>query len=234
MLEELRTVCETHKRSSFWGLGSDYTEETCVVLTWLQFLSSNGMAIVVIVATLFFLHLFRWLEKATRKQEKSAKIEASDRPTVEYASVAEDELEGSNQRGLDIETSPIGINYVTAERAAELIGCITVQDATNFSASVQEGHYSKTSKECYKCKREGHLARDCGRPRCTNCGEFGHELRTCWRRYRIPTQAAQANFFMKEEDSALDDKIDDYGRRKIEDEPEPRKRGRPPDTQNMR
>ncbi|KAH6929717.1 hypothetical protein HPB50_020666 [Hyalomma asiaticum] len=44
---------------------------------------------------------------------------------------------------------------------------------------------------CLRCRRKGHIRRDCRVPRCVQCREFGHELKDCVRTYARVTGSRQ-------------------------------------------
>ncbi|KAH6936874.1 hypothetical protein HPB50_023816 [Hyalomma asiaticum] len=44
---------------------------------------------------------------------------------------------------------------------------------------------------CVRCRRKGHIRRDCRVPRCAQCREFSHELKDCVRTYARVTDSRQ-------------------------------------------
>ncbi|XP_072143792.1 uncharacterized protein [Dermacentor andersoni] len=44
---------------------------------------------------------------------------------------------------------------------------------------------------CLRCRRKGHIRRDCRVPRCSECREFGHEAQDCVRTYARVTGSTQ-------------------------------------------
>ena len=49
---------------------------------------------------------------------------------------------------------------------------------------------SRQNPQCHRCKRVGHIARNCRTVMCTNCNKFGHDSSQCWGNVsRSPQQA---------------------------------------------
>ncbi|KAG0430983.1 hypothetical protein HPB47_022207 [Ixodes persulcatus] len=60
---------------------------------------------------------------------------------------------------------------------------------------------------CLRCKRSGHIRRDCRVPKCSECSRFGHEKEECVRTYAGVTGGAvtdePSQFIMEAEDAEL-------------------------------
>ncbi|KAH6935871.1 hypothetical protein HPB50_011300 [Hyalomma asiaticum] len=70
---------------------------------------------------------------------------------------------------------------------------------------------------CLRCRRKGHIRRDCRVPRCAQCREFGHEIKDCVRTYARVTGSRQHE---EEGLELMEGEVNDKGEVRTESAPE--------------
>lgn len=81
---------------------------------------------------------------------------------------------------------------------------------------------------CLRCKRTGHIRRDCRVPRCEDCNRVGHEKENCARTYAAVTEVATAGEF--DEHAMDEEEAEAAARSSVPENPGPVPSTRPAET----